>query len=32
VVMRVKTKNVMDLAGRLHKKGRNAVATERLSR
>jgi len=32
VVMRVKTKSVMDLAGRLRKKGRKPVATARLSR
>jgi antitoxin PrlF len=32
VVMRVKTKSVMDLAGLLRKKGRKAVAIERLSR
>jgi AbrB family looped-hinge helix DNA binding protein len=32
VVMRVKTKSVMDLAGHFHKKGRKAAAIERLSR
>ena len=32
VVMRVKTRSVMRLAGLLHKKDRKPVATERLSR
>lgn len=32
VVMRVKTKRVMELAGLLRKKGRKPVAIERLSR
>lgn len=32
VVMRAKTKSVMDLGGLLHKKGRKPVAIERLSR
>jgi AbrB family looped-hinge helix DNA binding protein len=32
VVMRVKTKSVMDLAGLLRKKGRKPVPMERLSR
>ena len=32
VVMRVKTKSVMELAGLLRKKGRKPVAVERLSR
>jgi AbrB family looped-hinge helix DNA binding protein len=32
VVMRVKTRSVMHLAGLLHKKGRKPVAIERLSR
>ena len=32
VIMRVKTKSVMDLAGLLRKKGRKPVAIERLSR
>lgn len=32
VVMRVKTKSVMELAGLLRKKGRKPVAIERLSR
>ena len=32
VVMRVKSKSVMDLAGLLRKKGRKPVAVERLSR
>jgi antitoxin PrlF len=32
VVMRVKTKSVMDLAGRLRRKGRRPVAISRLSR
>lgn len=32
VVMRVKTKSVMDLAGVLRRKGRKPVAIERLSR
>jgi AbrB family looped-hinge helix DNA binding protein len=31
VVMRVKTKSVMELAGMLHKKGRKSVPTGRLS-
>jgi hypothetical protein len=30
--MRLKTGSVMDLAGRLRKKGRKSVATARLSR
>ena len=32
VVLRVKTKSVMDLAGLLRKKGRKPVAIQRLSR
>jgi len=32
VVMRVKTKSVIDLAGALHKKGRKPVPVEQLSR
>lgn len=32
VVMRVKTRSVMDLGGLLHQKGRKAVAIEQLSR
>ncbi len=32
VVMRVKTRSVMELAGLLHKKGRKPVAIARLSR
>jgi len=32
MVMRVKSKSVMDLAGLLRKKGRKPVAIERLSR
>ncbi len=32
VVMRVKSRSVMDLAGLLRKKGRKPVAIERLSR
>jgi antitoxin PrlF len=32
VLMRLKTGSVMDLAGRLRKKGRKSVATARLSR
>jgi AbrB family looped-hinge helix DNA binding protein len=32
VVMRVKGKSVMDLAGLLHRKGRKPVTIERLSR
>ena len=32
VVLRVKTKSVMDLAGHLRKKGRKPVAIARLSR
>jgi antitoxin PrlF len=32
VVMRVKTKSVMDLAGRLRKKGRGPITIARLSR
>jgi antitoxin PrlF len=32
VLMRVKNKSVLDLAGRLHKKGRKAVPVEELSR
>jgi AbrB family looped-hinge helix DNA binding protein len=32
VVMRVKNKEVTELAGMLHKKGRKAVPIERLSR
>lgn len=32
VVMRVKTKSVMDLAGILHKKGRKAVSIQQMSR
>lgn len=32
VVMRVKTRSVSELAGRLHKKGRKAVPVEQLSR
>jgi len=32
VVMRVKTKSIIDLAGALHKKGRKPVPVEQLSR
>ena len=32
VLMRVKNKSVLDLAGRLHKKGRKALPVEDLSR
>lgn len=32
VIMRVKRKSVMKLAGVLHKKGRKPVSTEQLSR
>ena len=32
VLMRVKNKSVMDLAGSLHKKGRKPVPVEQLSR
>jgi AbrB family looped-hinge helix DNA binding protein len=32
VLMRVKTRNLGDLAGLLHRKGRKAVPVERLSR
>lgn len=32
VLMRVKNKSVMDVAGRLHKKGRKALPVEALSR
>lgn len=32
VVMRVKNRSVLDLAGLLHKKGRKPVAISRLSR
>ena len=32
VIMRVKSKGVLDLAGLLHKKGRKPVPVERLSR
>jgi AbrB family looped-hinge helix DNA binding protein len=32
VLMRVKNKRVMDLAGSLHKKGRKAVPVDQLSR
>jgi AbrB family looped-hinge helix DNA binding protein len=32
VVMRVKNKNISDMAGRLFKKGRKAVPVEQLSR
>jgi hypothetical protein len=32
VLLRVKYKSVMDLAGVLHRKGRKAVATKDLSR
>lgn len=32
VLMRVKNKSVLDLAGRLHKKGRKAAPVEELSR
>jgi antitoxin PrlF len=32
VLMRVKNKSAMDVAGRLHKKGRKAVPIEDLSR
>lgn len=32
VLMRVKKKSVLDLAGRLHKKGRKAVPLQDLSR
>jgi antitoxin PrlF len=32
VLMRVKNKSAMDVAGRLHKKGRKALPVEDLSR
>ena len=32
VLMRVKNKSILDLAGRLHKKGRKALSVEDLSR
>ncbi len=32
VVMRVKSKNLMELAGALHKKGRKPVSIKQLSR
>jgi AbrB family looped-hinge helix DNA binding protein len=32
VVMRVKSKNITELAGTLHKKGRKPVSVEQLSR
>jgi len=32
VVMRVKSKSIMKLAGVLHKKGRRPVSTEQMSR
>jgi antitoxin PrlF len=32
VLMRVKNKSVMEVAGRLHKKGRKALPIEDLSR
>jgi len=32
VLLRVKNKSAMDLAGRLHKKGRKALPTDDLSR
>lgn len=32
VIMRLKTKSMMDLAGSLHKKGRKALSVEQLSR
>jgi AbrB family looped-hinge helix DNA binding protein len=32
VLMRVKNKSAMEIAGRLHKKGRKALAIEDLSR
>ena len=32
VLMRVKTKSILDLAGSLHKKGRKPVPIEQLSR
>ena len=32
VLMRVKNKSVLDLAGALHKKGRKALSIEELSR
>jgi len=32
VLMRVKNKSILDLAGRLHKKGRKALRVEDLSR
>ena len=32
VLMRVKNKSAMEVAGRLHKKGRKALAVEDLSR
>jgi len=32
VLMRVKNKSILDLAGRLHKKGRKALPVEDLSR
>jgi len=31
VIMRVKTKSIMELAGMLHKKGRKAVALAKMS-
>ncbi len=32
VLMRLKNKSILDLAGRLHKKGRKALSVEDLSR
>jgi len=32
VLMRLKNKSILDLAGRLHKKGRKALPVEDLSR
>lgn len=32
VIMRVKNKSVMNLAGSLHKKGRKVIPTDQLSR
>jgi antitoxin PrlF len=31
VLMRVKTKSIMELAGRLHKKGRKTVSIDQMS-
>jgi AbrB family looped-hinge helix DNA binding protein len=32
VLMRVKNRNIMDVAGKLHKRGRKALPIEQLSR